>query len=250
MARDGTLTAADWAAVESERARRASARPVEAGRARAGASGGGATARTVTEASTGDPRLDEALGQLRAVLLPGEALEAYAVQRRLFALARRRTVVAATSGRFISFARGLFGGYTLGDVRWQDLRDADVRAGIFGADLTIAWSDTDQLAAAEGASRRATFFGLRKEQAQGVYRICQAQEQAWREKRRVRDLDELRARSGGIQLGAAGMASAPSGAAAGESPTERLRRAKEMLDGGLITDAEYESIKARVIDGL
>ena len=27
-------------------------------------------------------------------------------------------------------------------------------------------------------------------------------------------------------------------------------RAKDMLDGGLITDAEYESIKARIVDGL
>jgi hypothetical protein len=37
---------------------------------------------------------------------------------------------------------------------------------------------------------------------------------------------------------------------AGGDPTERLRKAKEMLDDGLITDAEYESIKARVVDGL
>ena len=33
-------------------------------------------------------------------------------------------------------------------------------------------------------------------------------------------------------------------------PLERLRKAKEMLDGGLITDAEFESIKARVVEGL
>ncbi|MEO5579226.1 MAG: SHOCT domain-containing protein, partial [Gemmatimonadaceae bacterium] len=33
-------------------------------------------------------------------------------------------------------------------------------------------------------------------------------------------------------------------------PAARLRRAKEMVDSGLITDAEYESIKARIVDGL
>ena len=38
--------------------------------------------------------------------------------------------------------------------------------------------------------------------------------------------------------------------AAGGDPTDRLRKAKEMLDDGLITDAEYETIKARVVDGL
>ena len=47
------------------------------------------------------------------------------------------------------------------------------------------------------------------------------------------------------------MAGAQGGSAsAGIAPTERLRRAKEMLDSGLITDAEYEAIKARVVDNL
>ena len=67
----------------------------------------------------------------------------------------------------------------------------------------------------------------------------------------VRDLDELRAESGGVQFGnmpvAGGSVAAPS---AGGDPTERLRRAKQMLDDGLISDTEYESIKARVVDNL
>jgi hypothetical protein len=41
----------------------------------------------------------------------------------------------------------------------------------------------------------------------------------------------------------------PNLVAAGGDPTDRLRKAKQMLDDGLITDAEYESIKARVVDG-
>jgi hypothetical protein len=38
----------------------------------------------------------------------------------------------------------------------------------------------------------------------------------------------------------------------GESsdPTERLQRAKDMVAKGLITDAEYEAIKARIVSGL
>jgi hypothetical protein len=31
---------------------------------------------------------------------------------------------------------------------------------------------------------------------------------------------------------------------------ERLKQAKEMLQNGLITDAEYEAIKAKVVSGL
>ncbi|HVF40440.1 MAG TPA: SHOCT domain-containing protein [Gemmatimonadaceae bacterium] len=201
-----------------------------------------------------DRSLDSALDLLRALLVPGEILEAHAIQRRLFALAHRRVLVAATSGRFIALTRHLLGGYTPVDVRWQDLHDASLREGIFGADLMITSAAVGDLASADRPGRSIMFQGLRKDEARRVYRVCQGQEQAWREKRRVRDLDEMRAKSGGIQLGAAvapGLSSAPVGEpASADSPAARLRRAKEMLDSGLITDAEYESIKARIVDGL
>jgi len=82
--------------------------------------------------------------------------------------------------------------------------------------------------------------------------VCQAQDQAWREKRRVRELEELRARSGGIQFGApgtgAGPASPPSGGQ--DDAVARLERAKAMFDKGLISDAEYEALKARIVNTL
>ena len=253
LEKDTTLADDAWAAVAAERARRAAVEPPRPVRAAAASAGDAAAAVRSTPApvSSDDPRLAAALQQLRAVLVAGETLDAWAVQRRLFALVHRRVIVAATSGRFIGMARGLFGGYSLVDIRWQDLRDANMRAGIFGSSLTVASLDAGDLASSEGVAGRATYAGLRTPQAQEVYRLCQAREQAWREKRRVRDLDELRARSGGIQLGAAAGGGGGGGAAAAhEPPVERLRRAKEMLDGGLISDAEYESIKARVVDGL
>ena len=42
------------------------------------------------------------LAQLRSVLIPGETVEAWAIQMRLFALLHRRLLVAATSGRLIA----------------------------------------------------------------------------------------------------------------------------------------------------
>ena len=199
-----------------------------------------------------DPGLNSSLEILRAILVPDETLEAYAIQRRLFALTHRRVFVAATSGRFIALTRHVFGGYTPVDVRWQDLHDASLREGIFGADLMITSAAVGDLASADRPGRSVMFQGLRKEDARRVYRVCQSQEQAWREKRRVRDLDEMRAKSGGIQLGAAAPAfTAPAGGApVTDNPAARLKRAREMLDSGLITDAEYESIKARIVDGL
>ncbi|MDB4883667.1 MAG: hypothetical protein JWL95_2433 [Gemmatimonadetes bacterium] len=252
---DKTLPITVWMAVEKERGRREERRRAEAERSRVTPAAPGTSPARPTAATESheDPRIQDALAQLRALLVPGETMGAYAVQRRLFALFHRRVVVCATSGRFISLSRGLFGGYIPYDVRWQDLDDASVRAGIFGATLTITSLASDDLASRGRTGSSVMIGGLRKVQAQQVYTLCQGQEQAWREKRRVRDLDELRAQSGGVQIGGAlgnPMSGAAALGAAGGDPTDRLRRAKQMLDDGLITDTEYESIKARVVDGL
>ncbi len=184
------------------------------------------------------------LDAVQSLLIPGERLECHAIQHRLFALTHRRLVVGASSGRLIAVQRGLISGFTTQDVRWQDLRDAQLQVGIFGATLTVTADPGEDLAGAPGSPRLLRFGGLRKDQAQEVYRACQAQEQAWREKRRVRELEEMRARSGGVHLGAMPGAG---GEEAGRSPQARLQRAREMQSQGLLTDAEYEQVKARIL---
>ncbi|MBV8803391.1 MAG: PH domain-containing protein, partial [Sinobacteraceae bacterium] len=162
----------------------------------------------------------------------------------LFALSHRRILVGATTGRVIMLTRHLIGGFDVTDIRWQDLEEVTLRVGIFAADLTVRAGRAADLAS-QGASgsRQLAFVGLRKDQAQAVYRICQAQDQAWREKRRVRELEELRARSGGFQVGSSAVQGAP---AASSDAVRRLQEAKQMLDAKLITDAEYEAIKAKI----
>jgi hypothetical protein len=208
-----------------------------------------------------EPGLVGPLADLRSVLIPEETLEAWAVQRRIYALKHRRLLLAATSGRLIWINRKLLGGFDVANVRWQDLEDVNLRVGILAAELIVRAGRAADLAS-EGASgaRVLEFKGLRKEQAQAVYRICQAQDQAWREKRRVRELEELRARSGGFQIaGASGFAGAGGalpgtpgveaarGAAPDSEAVRRLAEAKRMLDERLITDSEYEAIKARIL---
>jgi hypothetical protein len=192
--------------------------------------------------------LKRPLQHLRSILIPGETLDAWAVQSRFFALTHRRLLVGATSGRLISLTRGLLGGFDVEDMRWQDLEEVKLHVGIMAAKLTVHSAHPSDLATQSGkGSRVLSFEGLRKHQAEAVYRICQAQDQAWREKRRVRDLEELRARSGGIQttvgagLGAAAVAGVQSEA------VRRLEDAKKMLDERLITDSEYEAIKAKIL---
>jgi hypothetical protein len=189
-----------------------------------------------------EPGLQQALQQLSSVLIPGETLEAWAVQRRVFALMQRRVLVGATSGRLIIISRRVLGGFDLTDLRWQDLESVTLQVGLLAADLQVRVGRTADLAL-EGASatRLLHLHGLRKDQAQAVYRICQTQDQSWREKRRVRELEELRARSGGIQL--------PATVASDGAPNavHRLQEAKQLLDARLISDAEYEAIKAKIV---
>ncbi len=194
-----------------------------------------------------EPGLAKPLEYLRSVLIPSETLEAWAIQRRVFALTHRRLLIAATSGRLILLARKLLGGFDVSDIRWQDLEEVTLHVGMLGADLLIrAGRATDLASQGSQGSQRLQFQGLRKEQAQAVYRICQAQDQAWREKRRVRELEELRARSGGIQV-TSGAGSYPPGVSGQPDALRRLQEAKQMLDGKLITDAEYEAIKAKIV---
>jgi hypothetical protein len=198
--------------------------------------------------SSEDLRLNKALEHLNSVLVSGETLEAWAIQRRLFALTNRRILIAATSGRFIQIKRGLLGGYDMTDFRWQDLGDARIKVGIFGADIFMKIYGSTDLAISKDSNQVLVLPGFRKDQAEKIYRLAQAQDQSWREKRRIRELEELRAKSGGVTIGT--NTGSQQTANATEDAASKLEQAKQMLEKKLITDSEYESIKARIISGL
>jgi len=145
----------------------------------------------------------------------------------------------------------LLGGYDSADIRWQDLKETRISAGILAADITVIAQASSDLNIGSEVNRIWTFAGLRKDQAQAMYRICQQHDQVWREKRRIRELEELRAKSGGVQIGSAQSPFGGAESAGQESePARRLRQAREMLDAKLISDSEFESIKAKIVSGL
>jgi hypothetical protein len=201
-------------------------------------------------AGAADSGLRAALATLQGLLTAGETLEAWAAQHRLYALTHRRICIAATSGRFISLQRRLFGGYQSADIRWQDLKETRISAGIIAADLTLVAQASADLNMGSEVNRVWTFEGLNKDQAQAMYRICQQHDQVWREKRRVRELEELRAKSGGVQIGGGGYGAGAGAADAESEPARRLRQAREMLEAKLISDSEFESIKAKIVSSL
>ncbi|WP_197689367.1 hypothetical protein [Burkholderia pseudomallei] len=73
--------------------------------------------------------LPKAWSYLDSMLVAGETVQESTVQRRLFALLHRRALVAATSGRLIGMTRGLIGGFSPVDLRWQDIKTAHIKAG-------------------------------------------------------------------------------------------------------------------------
>jgi hypothetical protein len=123
---------------------------------------------------------------------------------------------------------------------------------MFGATLRVEVYRSSDLASSEGPPSSIVVPGLRKLEAQEVYRACQSRAQAWREKRRIRELEEMRAKAGGIQIGAGQLAGgavrqSASGDESDSTPMARLQRAKEMLQNGLLNDAEFEQIKAKIL---
>lgn len=216
------------------------------------------------QGGSGDRGEETATEQLRSLLIAGESLIAVALQHRLFALTHRRIAAAATSGRFIYLSRRLLGGYDPIDVRWQDMKEAHLKVGLFGANVRIEFSaNLSDTAAGERGAGEIEVTGLKIPQAQALYRECQAQVQAWREKRRMRSIEEMRAQAGGVQIatgvypqGQGGAVDAGRSIAAqparpdADDPAQRLARAKSMLAQGLITDAEFEAIKAKIIGAL
>ena len=135
----------------------------------------------------------------------------------------------------------------MADFRWQDLGDAKIKVGIFGADIFMKIFGSSDLAISEGSNQVLVLPGFRKDQAEKLYRFAQAQDQSWREKRRVRELEELRAKSGGVTIGT-NQGGQQTGNA-GVEASAKLQQAKDMLDKKLITDSEYESLKAKIISG-
>ena len=198
--------------------------------------------------------------QVQTLLIPGETIAAYSLQHRAYALFHRRNVAAATTGRFIFLKRPLLGGYHPTTLRWQDLKEVRLEVGMFSATVTLTYAaNQSDTAVGEGEMRALRASGLRRASAQALYRVCQAEDQAWREKRRVRSIEEMRAAAGGVQIATgvypggtpdARVEATTVEAHPAETPARRLARAKEMRDQGLITDAEYEAIKARVVAAL
>jgi hypothetical protein len=172
------------------------------------------------------------------ILTPNEELLYVAVQNQM-ALTVAPDCVAATNNRIILYNSRIFGRAHFADFLWQDVANTKIEIGMLSAEFFVDAVD----------GRKGSLGELDKEQAKRLYGICQQLEQEWREKRRVRQMEEERARSGGIYMSSA-PAGEPSSASSGEDPVQKLAKAKAMLDQGLISETEYDTLKAKILSNL
>jgi hypothetical protein len=177
---------------------------------------------------------------LDRTLMTGETVTARAVQHRAFALFKRRTVIAITSSRILTVQRGLLGGFKMADMQWKDLKDVRLEQNILDSLCGSNLAFDSLLLGHPGI----VVDGVPTQAASAMYSKAQYEEQAWEEKRRVRGLEETRAASGGVSIGAMG---GVGGGESGDRIVEEIRKAKELLDSGAVSDAEFQEMKAKIL---
>ena len=189
-----------------------------------------------TDPSQSTETLTKIASEVARILTPNEELLYIALQNAT-ALSIKKDCVVATTNRLIAYRPSLLGRVDFTDFLWQDVANARIKQGMLSTEFSAETTD----------GRSVVVGGLDKDQAKRLYGICQQMEQEWREKRRVRQMEEERARAGGVQLHVpTGGTATPAGAPA-EDPVEKLAKAKKMLDQQLISEAEYDTLKAKIL---
>lgn len=173
--------------------------------------------------------------EVRSILTPNEAI-LYIAHQGWTVLGQKYDAVAATNNRMIIFQRHRFRGFDFQDFLWEDVANVEMRQDMLSSSLECVLTN--------GETYRTS--NLVKDQARALYSICQQKEQEWRERRRVRKMEEERARAGGTQIALPTGGDAATAPAA-EDPVAKLAKAKEMFELELISEAEYETLKAKIL---
>jgi hypothetical protein len=148
-------------------------------------------------------------------------------------LSVKKDSAVATTNRLILYRPAILGRVDFTDYLWEDIENVTLKDGMLSSELIVE------------SSRKGNDFsaGLDKGQARRLYAVCQQKEQEWREKRRVRQMEEDRARAGGVYMQSPNSATS----AGAEDPVAKLAKVKAMLDQKLISEQEYETVKARIL---
>ena len=185
----------------------------------------------------------KAFEQFNSLLMKNEKIIAKGIDMRPFALFTRRKLIGVTDSRIILMIRPLLGGFNMIDIQWKDLRD--VRLGqnmlpkTFGSRISFYHSLKMQ-----DFSSNIDFHAASK-----MYQIAQKEEQSWEEKRRIRKIEETRAAAGGTYVTTGASADKENNNTSSmDYVMNEITKAKKMLDEGIISDAEFEELKSKIIN--
>lgn len=150
--------------------------------------------------------------------------------------------VVLTNRRVIIFRQKMLGRMDFVDVLWLQVGNVHMKENLIGATLTVTGMN--------GHVEQVDY--VPKEQARRVYRIAQEREEEAIELRRQRMMEEQRNAAGGVVVNAAISAPSPTPlqTQAADDPVARLGKLKAMFDNGLISEAEFNQTKARILSDL
>ena len=194
-----------------------------------------------------EKRIEKAFINLRDILMNDESILVEGIDKRIFALFNRRQAFAITNSRVIKLERPLLGGYKMIDFQWKDLKDAQISENVFRSicGSTLSFESQDMKLVVYPDSKISS----------KAYKIAQQQEQAWEEKRRIRNMEEKRAEAGGIMIGQSNnQPSLTSKFSEGkdiqyntDQISEELLKLKDLLDKGILSDAEFQEMKSKIL---
>lgn len=192
-------------------------------------------------------RAIKANDKLKSTLMGGESIVTQALQLRVYSLFLRRYIVAITNSRIILIKRSIFGGFSMSDYQWKDLREVrfseNIIPNFFGARLSFSVLKGEHL----------MIDGISSDVASELYSRAQSEEQQWEEKNRIRLMEQKRAASGGaviqIDSPATGIGYDADNLKSNnqDSLFENLEKIKALYDSGLITDAEFNELKSKIL---
>ena len=192
-------------------------------------------------------RIEKIFKKFRDILMNDESILVEGIDKRIFALFNRRQAFAITNSRVIKLERPLLGGYKMIDFQWKDLKDAQISENVFRSicGSTLSFESQDLKLVVYPDSKISS----------KAYKIAQQQEQAWEEKRRIRNMEEKRAEAGGIMIGQSNnQPTLTSKFSQGEDIqyntdqiSEELLKLKDLLDKGILSDAEFQEMKSKIL---
>ena len=158
----------------------------------------------------------------------------------------RRSIVL-TNRRVIVFRKGLirFGIET--EFIWRDLKEVKHKDGLLRATVTLTFlaREREGEEARKEELRECRF--LPKAAAKRACALAQEMEEKALEERRVREIEEKRAESGGVTMHSSAAYPQPHPPVAAEDPAAKLGKLKNMMEAGLISQEEFEKKKAEVL---